>query len=216
MHHLVEPVLVEPVAPVLVRNILEHPGDFPWRMQAIGLLGLRLDDRREYRLHVWDPESLVDDPPVHDHPYDFTSLVIAGALVNTRYEEAPKGIEQKGMEYARHRYRPGDEPGRRTDTVRLVARAATLSAGERYSQSARELHSSGQVPGTVTLIRCGPFEDRELTVCLAPGAPWVTGESRPATAAEVRRITGAALDIFPARGPESSHGGNAATGSVGP
>ena len=186
--------MIHSVESILVRNILEHPSDYPWRMQDIGLLGLRLDDRREYRLHLWDPAHCVGDPPVHDHPYDFTSLVIAGELVNTRYDRAPDGTE-----YARHRYRPGDESDRRTDAVRLVASATTLSAGERYSQSARELHSSHQVPGTVTLIRCGPFEDRELTVCLAPGAPWVTAESRPATAAEVRRITGAALDVFPAR-----------------
>ncbi len=38
---------------VLVRNILEHAVDYPWKMQEIGLLGLRLDQHREYRLHVW-------------------------------------------------------------------------------------------------------------------------------------------------------------------
>src|SRR3954453_10050324 len=163
-------------------------------MQDIGLLGLRLDDHREWRLHVWDPASCAGDPPVHDHPYDFSSTVIAGQLVNTRYVE-----EADGVEYARPRYPPGDEAGRCTDRVRLVPRVETLAAGDRYSQSAGELHTSHQAPGTVTLIRCSPFEDRELTVCLAPGAPWVTGEARPATAVEVRRITGAALDVFPAQ-----------------
>jgi len=39
----------------LVLTILRHAEDFPWRMQNIGLMGLRLDDRRECRLHVWDP-----------------------------------------------------------------------------------------------------------------------------------------------------------------
>ena len=46
----------------LVRNILEHAEDYPWLMQEIGLLGLRLDDRREYRLHVWDPYSGAGSP----------------------------------------------------------------------------------------------------------------------------------------------------------
>ena len=41
----------------LVRTILEHAADHPWRLQGIGLLALRLDDRREYRLHVWDPDG---------------------------------------------------------------------------------------------------------------------------------------------------------------
>jgi hypothetical protein len=160
-------------------------------MQDIGLLGLRLDDRCEYRLHVWDPESCVGDPPLHDHPFAFTSTVIVGELVNTRYVEDPNGVEHR-----RHRYRPGAEHDRRTDSVHLVASAAVLVPGDRYRQSASELHSSRQVPGTVTLVRFGPLEERELTVCLAPGVPWVSGLARPATASEVKRITGAALDRF--------------------
>ena len=70
----------------LVRTILEHAEDYPWVMQEIGLLGLRLDDKREYRLHVWDPSSSVGEPPIHDHPFDFTSTVIAGEMTNTRYD----------------------------------------------------------------------------------------------------------------------------------
>jgi hypothetical protein len=175
----------------LVRNILEHPADYPWKMQHIGLLGLRLDDRREYRLHVWDPESSVGDPPVHDHPFDFTSTVIVGELVNTRYVEDPNGTG-----FTRHRYWPGDEDGRRADSIRLVANASTIPAGEQYHQSSTELHGSRQIPGTVTLCRFGPIAERELTVCLEPGAPWVSGHARPATADEVKRITGAALDLF--------------------
>jgi hypothetical protein len=175
----------------LVRTILEHPTDYPWRMQNIGLLALRLDDRREFRLHLWDPESCVGEPPVHDHPYDFTSTVIVGELVNTRYVEDPNGTE-----HWRHRYRPGDEDDRHTDAVRLTASETILSSGDRYRQLATELHSSRQTPGTVTLLQFGPFEERELTVCLEPGAPWVSALARPATAAEVKRITAAALDRF--------------------
>jgi hypothetical protein len=75
----------------LAFTILRHAEDFPWRMQDIGLLGLWLDDRREYRLHVWDPTRSVVDPPIHDHPYDFTSTVIVGEITNTRFDEDPAG-----------------------------------------------------------------------------------------------------------------------------
>ena len=175
----------------LVRNILEHPADFPWKLQNIGVLGLWLDDRREHRLHVWDPEGCVGEPPVHDHPFDFTSTVIVGELVNARYVEDPNGVE-----YARHRYRPGAEDDRHTDCVRLTKRAATLRAGDQYHQPATELHSSHQTPGTVTLVRFGPLAERELTVCLEPGALWVPVGSRPATRDEIDRITAAALARF--------------------
>jgi hypothetical protein len=177
----------------LVRNILEHPGDYPWRIQNIGVLALRLDDRREHRLHVWDPEGAVGDPPVHDHPFDFTSTVVVGELINTRYVEDPSGVE-----YCRDRCSPDDEDARRTDTVRLVGTSTPLGPGSRYHQLAHELHDSRQAPGTVTLLRMqrALHERSELTLCRRPGAPWVSGQARPATENEVTRITALALAQF--------------------
>jgi len=175
----------------LVRTMLEHAQDFPWTMQGVGLLGLRLDDRREYRLHVWAPSFCVSEPPVHDHPYDFTSTVIAGELVNTRYEE-----DAAGVEYHRMRYLPPDEDARTADTVRLSGTPTTLTAGDRYSQRAHELHDSRQLPGTVTIISMAFKDARELTVCYRDGADWVSGRSRPATPHEVKIITARALEHF--------------------
>ena len=180
---------------VLVRTILEHAADYPWRMQGIGLLALRLDDRRECRLHVWDPDGCIGEPPIHDHPYDFTSTVIVGEMVNTRYVE-----DSTGAEYSRARYSPNDENDRRTDMVHLVGTSTTFGPGDQYLQLAAELHSSHQTPGTVTVIRCDWRDPPELTVCLRPGAPWVSGQARPASPDEIKRITVAALDLFgPAR-----------------
>jgi hypothetical protein len=70
----------------LVFTLLRHAEDFPWRMQDIGLMGLRLDERREYRLQPLEPE-LERGGPAHTRPplYDFTSAIIVGELTNTRY-----------------------------------------------------------------------------------------------------------------------------------
>jgi len=177
----------------LVRNILEHATDYPWRVQDVGVLGLWLDDRREHRLHVWHPDGAVGDPPIHDHPWNFASTVVVGELVNRRYVEHPDG-----REYLRERYAPGNERDRRADTVRLVGAPETLRAGDRYRQLAHELHESAQVPGTVTLLRFehGAADRPELTLCRRPNTPWVSGQARPATPDEVQRITGAALALF--------------------
>src|SRR4051812_21147587 len=175
----------------LVRTILERATDHPWRIQGIGLLALRLDDRREHRLHVWDPDALTGEPPIHDHPYDFTSTVVVGELVNTRYVEAADGDE-----YRRETYAPGDEGTRRADTVRMSGTSTTYGPGDRYRHLAGELHDSRQAPGTVTLIRCEWLDRPELTVCLRPDAPWTSGQARDATRAEITRITGAALDLL--------------------
>jgi hypothetical protein len=86
----------------LVFTLLRHAEDFPWRMQDIGLMGLRLDERREYRLHVWNPSLSAGDPPIHDHPYDFTSAIIVGELTNTRYVENAAGDEYRQLAHELH------------------------------------------------------------------------------------------------------------------
>ncbi len=176
----------------LVRTILEHAEDYPWVMQEIGLLGLRLDEQREYRLHVWYPSESGGEPPIHDHPFDFTSTVIVGEMTNTRYVEDPRGVE-----YHRARYTLPNEEDRRTDTVRLSGIATTFSAGDHYRQLAPELHDSRQLPGTVTIIRRTFTPDvSELTVCNREQTAWVSGQSRPAARADVKRITAMALELF--------------------
>jgi len=173
----------------LVRTILEHAEDHPWRMQDIGLLGLRLDDRREHRLHVWGPAYSVGAPPVHDHPYDFTSLVVAGEMTNTRYVE-----HSSGDGYSRVRYAVADEEARTTDSVALTGSATVQRAGDEYSQRAEELHDSRQTPGTVTIIRMTFVDAPVLSVCTKGNVPWVSSPARPATLDEITTITGAALD----------------------
>ena len=176
----------------LAYQLLAHAEAYPWTMQDIGLLGLRLADRREYRLHIWDPSLCVGEPPVHDHPFDFVSRIIAGEMVNTRYTEDPAGIE-----YSRIRYSPTNEDARRTtDTVRLTGTATTHAEGEHYGQVAHELHDSRQLPGTVTIIRMTFKIETELTVCRRDDEPWVSGHSRPATPEEVKEFTAKALAFF--------------------
>jgi hypothetical protein len=176
---------------VLVRNILEHPHDYAWKLQGIGLLGLHLDDRREYRLHVWAPDRSVGVLVIHDHPYDFVSRIVAGELTNIRYEE-----DSSGVKYLRERYSPPNEEIRTTDFVQLAGKAETYRQGDEYAQLAHELHDSRQLPGTVTIIRQTLRDVRELTVCRPEEAPWVSGMSRPATSGEVEEITAQALTWF--------------------
>jgi hypothetical protein len=130
-------------------------------------------------------------PPIHDHPYDFTSAIIVGELTNTRYVE-----NAAGDEYLRFRYSLPDEEQRRSDTVRLSAAAETFREGDEYRQLAPELHTSWQQPGTVSLIRCSWGVARELTVCLRDEAAWCSGQARDATRDEIKSFTAKALEWF--------------------
>ncbi len=184
--------MTETLNKALVLTILRHAEDFPWRItHEIGLLGLRLDDRRECRLHVWDSTGNVEDPPVHNHPYDFTSRIIVGELTNTRYEEDPAGDE-----YLRFRYPPAAEALRRSDTVTLSAAATTFTEGGQYGQLAHELHASWQLPGTVTVIRCSWVDASDLTVCLRDASSWRSGQARDATRDEIKTVVSKALEWF--------------------
>jgi hypothetical protein len=181
----------ETLRKALVLTMLHHAEDFPWRMQDIGLMSLRLDDRREHRLHVWDPSDWPGEQPIHDHPYDFTSSIIAGEMTNIRYEEDPAGDE-----YVRFRFSPGAEDERRPDAVRLSSTATTFIEGDQYQQRADELHASWQEPGTVTAIRCRWVETPELTVCLQHEGSWRSGQGRDATREEKKSFTAKALEWF--------------------
>ena len=107
-----------------------------------------------------------------------------------------EGEDADGGEYVRHRYRPGAEDERRSDAVRLTATATTFGAGDTYDQSARDLHASAQLPGTVTAIRCRWVEAPELTVCLREGDPWRSGLGRDATRGEIGHFAARALEWF--------------------
>jgi hypothetical protein len=178
---------------VLVRKILEHALDYPWRYQDIGLLALRLDEHREYGLHVWAPDRCIGAPPIHDHPFDFRSRVIVGEMTNARYVEDPAGAK-----YLRERYAPSNEESRTADYVQLSSEVEILKEGDEYAQLAEEMHDSHQLPGTVTVIHRSPLrETAELTVCrLDEKAAWVSGASRTPTLTEVSDITKQALTLF--------------------
>lgn len=176
---------------VLVRDILEHALEYSWKFLDIGLLLLRLDGQREYALHLWAPDRRVGEPPIHDHPYDFVSRIIAGELTNARYVE-----DSSGVKYLRERYAPSNEESRTTDYVQLVSEVETFKGGDEYAQVADQLHDSHQLPGTVTVIRRAFRDVDELTVCRLEKEPWVSGASRLATSAEVTEITKQALTWF--------------------
>lgn len=182
---------VEGIDKVLVRTILDRALEYPWKIQELGLLSLRLDERKEHALHVWAPPRFVGPPPIHDHPYAFTSTVIVGEITNTRYVE-----DRSGEPYVRERYSLPDETVRRADHVLLSGEAEVYTEGEAYSQLADELHGSAQLPGTVTLLRRRFVATTELTVCRPVSVAWVTGAARLATPAEITSITAQALSLF--------------------
>lgn len=59
-------------------------------LHGLGFIQVQLDESR--RLHVWHPElprrACIDHSSIHDHRFDFTSLVITGELDNVVFMES--------------------------------------------------------------------------------------------------------------------------------
>jgi len=117
-------------------------------------------------LHVWPDGGLATSDNIHNHRWDFSSVVICGALRLELYEQ-----DAEGENYAVMQYRPVAGVGRfelrRGGTTTVSVRAAvTMTVGSTYSWTRDRLHRAWGIPGqvTATLIVQGPSAQESTTV----------------------------------------------------
>lgn len=188
-------------ARALTRAILERPLSYEWSLQGFGMLRLCLADG-DLRLHIWDDRFAVPNvSPIHDHPWDFESLIVSGSLKNTRVVDST--AQGYGSPYLHTQIKCGPG-GCALGEVRqgllctpMPNGVRTFRPGDTYSQDADELHSTQALPGTVTIIRrTFSKADRDIANVWWKEGPWVSAEPRPATQVEVLKITRTALDTL--------------------
>lgn len=179
----------------LVKHILRNARDYNWSLQGFGMLRLYLPD--DTRLHVWDERYQVPNVSlIHDHPWDFESVIVAGELHNTRYYKGPL---HQGSPMMERTIRPGEgfEILAEDVSCQLVACAVeTYKEGARYLQAADEIHGSSYVRGTVTLVKRRRVGADVAKVYYPAGEEWVSGEPRKATEKEVIDICDYAHDTW--------------------
>lgn len=206
------------LAPLLVRRVLENP-KLEWSYQGFGMLRHYLS--KAVRLHIWDPTRAVPHVSViHDHPWDFESLVVCGSIENTLYwrilsaEECrdPENWEGRSLKSglasaASFANGPASHllekivcgPSGHALGCALPVRLTKYSsvryrAGESYAEQREWLHESRPEPGTVTIVTRKFYQDTEhARVCYPLGTEWVSAEPRPATEEEVAHFTALAL-----------------------
>ena len=189
----------------LVRSILANPIDHDWSIQGLGMLRTYLTDM--YRLHVWSPEDATPNVSrLHDHPWDFTSYVVAGYIVNTRYSRVPAAIDHKtylapsgATKWQHVRIRCGPDGGVAGEPGELLLVANVpeeIKEGEWYAQHAHEIHDTVPAGGTVTIIRRTKLPDPDhANVYFPMGQPWVSaGGAVVASSDIVKRICDRALE----------------------
>jgi hypothetical protein len=176
-------------------DILRHPRDHEWSLQGLGMLRTYLDADKVRRLHVWSPPHQTPGVALpHDHPWDFMSQVVAGAITDVVF--MPTGVEQPGSRlWNMHHIMCGPNACAESEVeqIRLYQLAPrSYAEGHYYKRKADVIHASFPIEGTTTIItRQGDTE--HARVFWPVGKPWVTARPRPATNEEVDAIVGTAL-----------------------
>lgn len=179
----------------LIEQFLRDPDtiDRNWTVQGFGMLRTYFgpnNDRKRFRLNLWDDRLAVPNvSTIHDHPWHFESMIVAGVFVNRRFTMLPPS------EYGcpTHTYttiKTGEGGG----IVKSEFQTAGLRSGPVelyedgaiYSQLADEIHESVPARGTITLNERTRVGDGEHARVFWPiGTDWVDAEPREATIKEV-------------------------------
>lgn len=184
----------EGLATFVREQVLTKPECYEWSLQGFGML--RAYVSRELRLHIWDDRFRVKNvSDIHDHPWNFESLVLSGELRNTRYLVSRHGVGAFGPTHHEGTIICGPStdvrtPERSKYDVRLAGTTETFKPGTIYRQKADDVHRSEYERGTVSLVSRGwTGKDPERALVYWPiGEIWESAHPRPATRAEVDEI----------------------------
>lgn len=187
----------------LIENILRHPTRAEWTVQGFGFLRTYFgggDNPKKFRLNLWDHHFTVPDvSTIHDHPWDFTSIIVAGEFHNQRYDMVTHDTDRVRPMAWTHVFstiRCGEGGGMEHDAAEHCVLNPKVpehyNVGDIYHQKADEIHQTLFEDGSVTLNeRIGDTE--RARVFWPYGTEWVTAEPRKATTFEVQAACDHAL-----------------------
>jgi hypothetical protein len=158
-----------------------HPNGF------IKLVLEQRDGWGQLRLHVW-PEP-TDDDDVHDHAWQYESVVVDGDLREIRYREVED--PESGVPMWRHSYgMTGHREFTLCDPVRVAVAANPVPldwhTGDRSGGAPGHVHRFFAVTApTVTMLRVGPIRTPFSHVYRADATPQPVLAPRPTTWSDV-------------------------------
>lgn len=134
---------------------------------GLGFIQLKIDDNK--RLHFWHPDLSpnVDDEEIHDHRYDFRSMILKGEITNKLFgiEEDNCGDYEMCWVYCDKEH--SGKPEHIADVEIISCETATYMAGQSYTMKMDDFHRSIFKVPTVTFLERGPVtKDRARIVKL--------------------------------------------------
>ncbi len=173
----------------LVASILRDTNR-EWTVQGFGFLRTYFGPPelpKKYRLNLWDSKFTVPNvSTIHDHPWDFMSLIVAGGFKNQRYDLREAPIDDFTHDYTI--IKTGEGGGLlKSELKSCILFPKPMEhyvPGQMYSQRANEIHETLFKDGSVTLNeRIGDTE--QARVFWPHGTDWVDAIPRKATKNEV-------------------------------
>lgn len=190
----------------LVRKILAD-ADNGWTVQGFGFLRTYFGPPaapKMFRLNLWDSRFTVKGvSTIHDHPWDLSSLIVAGDFTNQRYGVTDVRDAIDSPEYMippKHAFmtiKTGvGGGGIEHDAVKYCTlyrrEPEHYLPGDTYHQDAEEVHETLFKDGSVTLNkRVGDTE--HARVFWPVGTEWVDAKPRTAHHAEIEAATAYSL-----------------------
>lgn len=193
MSNTLEQVLVKEILTVACNEARTgHSTPWDWTIQGLGMLRTYIGGK-DVRLHVWDERYDVGASPMHTHPWDMTSKIIAGQLSQRRYLDLGAGHSMEGaLPYKRQTIfcgAGGGLEGTPEDWLLCPCIEEVYSPGDVYSQWSSEIHTTQSLRGTVTLVSRTFGGDVDRAYVYWPhDEEWVSAEPRDATPDEVYDI----------------------------
>lgn len=182
----------------LVSNILRDSNK-EWTIQGFGFLRTYFGPPelpKKYRLNLWDSQFTVPNvSTIHDHPWDFKSLIVAGKFQNIRY----KSFTSVEPSHSYTTIKTGEggwiDKNNYKNCYLLQNSNEKYNEGDTYSQKANEIHETKFVDGSVTLNeRTGDTE--QARVFWPYSTEWVDAVPRKATTNEVKLAVEKSLNLW--------------------
>lgn len=188
----------------LVSRILTDPAT-EWSVQGFGMMRTYFGPRenvKQFRLNIWDAALAVPGvSTIHDHPWHFESVIIAGKFRNQRFNFLDANVTSIEPTHDYTTIKTGEGGGPVKEPMRSCVlrpmRQEIFGPGNEYSQMAEEIHETVYDDGCVTLNRRTKVGDGEHARVFWPfGTAWVDAEPRMATKKEIKQTVEKALAGF--------------------
>lgn len=170
----------------MARHIIDNAKPEAWSYQGFGMLRIYLAP--EVRLHIWCPNQKAPDvTDIHSHPWNFTSWVVAGRIINREWQK----MYAKPITHIAHKIITGENAEileSHPVTLQIVSQAS-YAAGDRYPQDYHDIHQTEAVEGTVTIIVRKRVTGDLAYSYATKNRPWVDARPRPATLSEIEYFT---------------------------